>query len=116
MPTTSAGMTHEPGIHRNSLYSDGHSMRLRRTGVLLCLASMPLGGCAGIGAPSFDLFGAFFPAWMLFALIGIVGAAAARAVFVGTGLATILPYQLIVCTALGTITALLAWFVTFGRG
>jgi hypothetical protein len=29
---------------------------------LLCLASVCLGGCSASGAPSFDLFGAFFPA------------------------------------------------------
>jgi hypothetical protein len=29
-------------------------------------------------APSFELFGAFFPAWMLCALIGIIGAAGTR--------------------------------------
>lgn len=90
-------------------------MILRRTGVLMFLASMLPAGCAQIGAPSFELFGAFFPGWMLFALVGIVAAAVARAVFVATGLATLLPFQLIVCTAVGTITALLAWLVSFGR-
>ena len=73
-----------------------------------------LSGCAEAGAPSFTLFGAFFPAWMFCAAIGIVGAGLARVVFVGTGLATVLPYQLLVCTALGTVMAIAAWFVAFG--
>jgi hypothetical protein len=31
---------------------------------MLWLTSMALGGCSAGGAPSFDLFGAFFPAWL----------------------------------------------------
>jgi hypothetical protein len=82
---------------------------------LLFFAATCLGGCSGAGAPSFDLFGAFFPAWMICALIGIVGATAARAAFVGTGLSGVLPYQLFVCTAIGIVTAILASLLWFGR-
>jgi len=81
---------------------------------LLFLASLSVGGCSA-GAPSFDLFGAFFPAWLLCAVIGIVGAIAARAVFVSTGLSSLLPFQLFVCTATGVIVAILAWLLWFGR-
>jgi YtcA family len=77
-------------------------------------ALLLLSGCADAGAPSFALFGAFFPAWMFCAAIGIVGAGLARAVFVGTGLAAVLPYQLLVCTAVGTIAAIAAWLLAFG--
>jgi hypothetical protein len=82
---------------------------------LLFSASTCLSGCSGAGAPSFDMFGAFFPAWMICALIGIAGAIAIRAVFVGTGLSGVLPYQLFVCTAIGIIAAILAWLLAFGR-
>jgi hypothetical protein len=77
-------------------------------------AFLLLSGCADAGAPSFVLFGAFFPAWLFCGVIGIVGAGLARAVFDGTGLAAVLPYQLLVCTALGTIIAIAAWFLAFG--
>jgi len=66
------------------------------------------------GAPSFEVFGAFFPAWMLFGLIGIIGAGVSRVIFVGTGLSHVLPQQLFVCTAIGTICAVFAWFACFG--
>jgi hypothetical protein len=79
------------------------------------LVSFPLGGCSAGAAPSFDLFGAFFPAWLLCGVIGIAGATAARVVFVSTGLANTLPYQLGVCSAIGVITALLVWLVGFGH-
>lgn len=66
------------------------------------------------GAPSFTLFGAFFPAWMFCAAIGILAAIGARAVFVHSGLSAILPYQLALCTAIGLIVGTLAWLVWFG--
>jgi hypothetical protein len=76
---------------------------------------MSLAGCSAAGAPSFDLFGAFFPAWMICGLIGIVGAIAARAAFVGAGLSNVIPFQLFVCTAIGVIAAVLTWLLWFGR-
>lgn len=82
---------------------------------LIALMSFSLGGCSTGGAPSFDLFGAFFPAWLLCGIVGIAGAVAARVAFVGSGVANTLPYQLAVCTAIGVITALLFWLVGFGH-
>jgi YtcA family len=74
-----------------------------------------LSACSAGGAPSFTIFGAFFPAWMLCGLIGIIGAACARIAFVDTGLSNTLPYQLFVCTAVGTIVATVIWLIWFGR-
>jgi hypothetical protein len=67
------------------------------------------------GAPSYSLFGAFFPAWLFCAVIGIIGAIGARAAMVGSGLAKVLPYQLFVCASIGLIVALLVWLIWFGR-
>lgn len=64
-------------------------------------------------APSFELFGAFFPAWMLCALIGIIGAAGTRVVLTTPFFNHVLPFQLAVCTAAGVIVALLAWMALF---
>jgi len=50
---------------------------------LVFLMPIGLGGCSAAGAPSFDLFGAFFPAWLLCGIIGIAGAAVARVVDTG---------------------------------
>ena len=76
--------------------------------------SLLLSACSAAGAPSFYMFGALFPAWLLCGVIGIVGAGIARAAFVSTGLALLLPYQLFVCTAIGIISAVLVWLVFFG--
>ncbi len=86
-----------------------------QAGVLFApLLALILGGCARAGAPSLVLFGAFFPGWMFCALLGIVVAVVARVVFVATGLAGILPYQLFVCLSVGLIFAFLAWLLWFG--
>jgi YtcA family len=77
-------------------------------------SSMLLTGCSFGGAPSFDLFGAFFPAWMLCGLIGIVGAAGTRVVLTTPTLSDVIPFQLAVCTAADAIVGLLAWMVLFG--
>jgi hypothetical protein len=93
--------------------TNAKSSSLART--LIVLASFSLGGCSTGGAPSFDLFGAFFPAWLLCGIVGIAGAVTARIAFVSSGVANALPYQLAVCTAIGVITALLFWLVSFGH-
>ncbi|HEY2528953.1 MAG TPA: YtcA family lipoprotein [Xanthobacteraceae bacterium] len=84
-----------------------------RTPVLLLTSSL-VSGWSAAGAPSFELFGAFFPAWLFCGVIGLVGAAAARGVFVASGLSDIVPYQLFVCTAIGIVAACLAWQLAFG--
>jgi hypothetical protein len=80
---------------------------------LLPLVSFALNGCAQRGAPSFALFGVYFPAWMLCAFLGILAAIGARVLFVATGLAAALPFQLFVCMATGGCFALLVWFLWF---
>jgi hypothetical protein len=73
-----------------------------------------LSGCAG-QAPSFALVGAYFPAWMFCALVGVAGAIAARATFVTVGLDRVLPFQLVVCASIGVMISALVWLLWFGR-
>jgi hypothetical protein len=74
-----------------------------------------LSGCAVRGAPSFVIAGSYFPGWMFCALIGIVLAIAVRIGFVASGLASVLPLQLFVCSAIGLCCGLLAWLLWFGQ-
>jgi hypothetical protein len=83
--------------------------------LLLAPAMLAVSGCALRGAPAFALFGSYFPAWMFCSLIGIFAAIGTRVVFVVTGLAEVLPWQLFVCTAAGVCCALLAWLLWFGQ-
>jgi YtcA family len=87
---------------------------MRPARVVLGFVALALGGCS-TGAPSFVLFGAFFPAWMLCGTLGIIGAGMARVGFVASGLSDVLPYQLFVCAAVGVIVALFAWLIGFGQ-
>ena len=80
---------------------------------LLVVASCLLTGCSLGAAPSFELFGAYFPAWMLCALIGIIGAASTRLVLTTPAFNGVARFQLAVCTAAGVIVALLTWMVFF---
>ena len=80
---------------------------------LAALCSAVLTGCSLRGAPSFVLFGTFFPAWMLVAGIGILVAIGTRAGMVATGLAEVLPLQLLVCCSAGLIVAVVIWLLWF---
>ncbi|WP_028227139.1 hypothetical protein [Paraburkholderia ferrariae] len=79
------------------------------------LAFMPLTGCATRGAPSFALFGAYFPFWLLSSVTGIAGAVVAHRVFVATGWVRAVPYQLSVCTAIGVVVGVLVWLSGTGQ-
>jgi hypothetical protein len=81
--------------------------------VVLFGTTMATGGCALRGAPSFVLFGAYFPAWMLLALIGIFAAALTRVLALKTGVAAALPFQLALCTSAGVTTAVIVWLIWF---
>jgi uncharacterized membrane protein YeaQ/YmgE (transglycosylase-associated protein family) len=88
---------------------------VQRSASVALVASLCLGGCASSGAPTYSIVGAFFPGWMFCAVLGIVGAIAARGLFVATGLNRALPFQLFVCSSLGVIIAVLAWIYWFGQ-
>jgi YtcA family len=75
---------------------------------------LALGGCASHGAQSFALFGAYFPAWMFCALIGIAIALLARATFIIVGLNAILAFRLFTYVSIGVIVAALCWLFWFG--
>jgi hypothetical protein len=80
---------------------------------LLALAGVSvLAGCGA--APSMTIAGSYFPTWLVCGIIGIAVAIVARIVFVSTGLAAVLPMQLYVCAAIGTIVACLIWLVWVG--
>jgi hypothetical protein len=82
--------------------------------LLVALTGCLLAGCSSAGAPSFELFGAFFPAWMLCALLGILGAAGTRVLLTSPKFSDDpIPFQLAVCTSAGVIVALLAWMLFF---
>lgn len=82
-------------------------------GVVLGSATCLLGGCGLKGAPSYSIFGAFFPAWVLCAGIGIAGSVGLRSVFIATGLESAMPLKSPVYVAFAVALALSIWLLLF---
>jgi YtcA family len=71
-----------------------------------------LGGCAG--APSLPIAGAFFPAWLVCAAVGLLGAVLFRVLAIASGLEDAIPLRLVVYTAFAVGMAVWLWLVLFG--
>lgn len=82
----------------------------------LVLAALPclLAGCGAASAPSHVLFGAYFPSWLLFALLWALLAAGVRVAMVLAGGGTHWPWPLALCTAAGFLLALGLWLLMTG--
>jgi hypothetical protein len=84
-----------------------------RTAFLL-IGSIALSACDLRGAPSYSIFGAYFPAWLLCSAIGILGSVGLRAVVVASGLEDAIPLRLLVYVGFATAVALWLWLSLFG--
>lgn len=94
-----------------------HAAAIRRR--LPAAAQLPLAallvGCTGARAPAFAAVGAFFPAWLACALLGVLGAVLIRVVFIRLGVDDALPLRLIVYVALALAIAFALSLFVFGR-
>ena len=79
------------------------------------LAAIALAGCSDTRAPAIPLFGAYFPAWLACATIGILGAVVIRVAFVLIGLDDRLPLRLLVYVCLAAGISFAASLAFFGR-
>jgi hypothetical protein len=83
--------------------------------ICLCIACLGLSACGLRGAPSYSIFGAFFPAWLLCAGIGLVGSAVLRVLVIAIGFEEALPSPLLVYLAFAAGVALWLWLGLFGE-
>ncbi|MGE4368780.1 MAG: YtcA family lipoprotein [Burkholderiaceae bacterium] len=74
-------------------------MHYRCSAIILLLAGA-LAGCAGPRAPSFLMFGSYFPAWLVGFAVGIPFTLLLRAVLVRCGLDQVMPLRLLVYTCI----------------
>jgi YtcA family len=81
--------------------------RLVRAGLLL--ASLTVGGCAR--APSFDILGSFFPAWLVCLTLGILLTALARWLLLRLQITVDLP--ILVYPSLTALFTFALWLVFF---
>jgi hypothetical protein len=96
----SCGMNHVP------------SSRLQRIALFpLALAFLPVPSRC---APSVEIAGAYFPAWLGVGLVAVACAILARLVMVASGLAEELPLQLFVCISIGLFIGALVWIAWIG--
>jgi hypothetical protein len=75
--------------------------------------AMPAAGCSY--SPTMDLFGSYFPAWMLCAAIGIVAAVIVRLILVAAGINDYVVAPLLTYAGLAVSATLLAWLLWFGH-
>ena len=80
----------------------------------LCIAGLGLSSCSLRGAPSYSLFGAFFPARLLCATIGALGSIGLRSFVIAMGLEDAMPFKLLVYVAFAVGLALWLWLSLFG--
>jgi len=69
---------------------------------LMLISTFFLIGCRDAGAPTFSLFGSWFPLWLACAGVGIIAAILARVLLIFAGIDDVLPCRLLVyvCVAL----------------
>ena len=66
-------------------------------------------------APSLTMFGAFFPAWLVCAIVGIVSCLVLRALIIALRFDDAIPLKLFVYTAFAILVALASWLAMFGE-
>ena len=114
------GMSGASGFRRATLAAAGSSRWLRAgrrccaTLVLWRVAiALPVAACNY--APTMDLLGSYFPAWMLCAAIGIVASVIIRQILAVTGINDYVVAPLLTYAGLAVSATLLAWLLWFGH-
>jgi hypothetical protein len=95
----------------NTIRHDRHRrdpLGLRRVAIAL-----PVAACNS--APTMDLFGSYFPAWMLCAAVGIVAAIIIRQILAVAGINDYVVAPLLTYAGLAVSATLLAWLLWFGH-
>ena len=81
---------------------------MRRVAIALAIA-----GCSH--APTMNLFGSYFPAWMLCAAVGIVAAVIIWRILTMAGINEYVVAPLLTYTGLALSATLLTWLLWFGN-
>ena len=68
---------------------------------------------ASPAAPSIVVFGSYFPAWIVCAVAGVVGAVIARFVLARLGVDEFLPLRLVVYLCLAIVFGLGVWLIAY---
>ena len=77
------------------------------------MLALPLAACDS--APTMDLLGSYFPAWMLCAVFGVAAAVIIRQLLAATGINDYVVAPLLTYAGLAVAATLLAWLFWFGH-
>lgn len=75
------------------------------------IALLFMTSCVSEGAPTLELFGAYFPDWLLYGVLGVVFSIITRVVMIKAQMEHLLPFQLLLCSSLGFGLAALLWLI-----
>ena len=75
--------------------------------------ALPVAACDT--APTLNLLGSYFPAWMLCAVFGVAAAVVIRQLLAATGINEYVVAPLLTYAALAVSATLLAWLLWFGH-
>ena len=104
------------GHGRSSTVGNGRLVRRRqryRRDLWPVVATLVVSGCSH--APTLNLFGSYFPAWMLCAVAGILAAVIIRHILALAGIHEFVPAPLLTYTGFAVSGALLLWLFWFGH-
>jgi len=87
--------------------------RPRMPGLTPVAIAWAIVGCSR--APTINLFGSYFPAWMLCAAVGIIAAIVIRQILAVAGIADYVVAPLLTYAGLAVSATLLAWLLWFGH-
>jgi hypothetical protein len=108
----------ESSAVRLTTVGSGSSLRVGRRrcaprAFWLIAIALPVAACSY--APTMDLFGSYFPAWMLCAVSGIVAAVIIRQILAVVGINDYVVAPLLTYAGLAVSATLLAWLLWFGH-
>ena len=92
---------------------NGTSAQRDRLGLRRVAIALPVAACSS--APTMDLLGSYFPAWMLCAVLGIVAAVIIRQILAVAGISDYVVAPLLTYAALAMSATLLVWLLWFGH-
>jgi hypothetical protein len=108
------------GLGRRNSFAAGRAGRVRAgrsfcalRGLRRVAIALPVAACNY--SPTMDLFGSYFPAWMLCAAAGIAAAVIIRQILAVAGVNEYVVAPLLTYAGLALSATLLAWLIWFGH-
>lgn len=83
--------------------------------IALCTALIPVSG-AYAASPVFPIFGSYFPAWLVCAVLGVIVTVVVRRILVATGVNAHLPLAPVVYLSLAVASSIGIWLMWTGGG